>query len=579
MKNIIKKSTLTYVLAVCILAISYLSSCKKTVYPLLVNPGLNIAGYFEANAQFSLFDQILEKTGYAGFLGAYGAYTVFAPNNDAVNLYLKSMGKTTVDQVNIDTLKDMVKFHIIQDTITTGGFKDGKLATPTIYGQYITTGAVNIGGVSSYIVNQQALVLQSNILLGNGIVHAIDHVLRPAKFTIAQLLEKNTKYSIFYQALRATTFYDTLNVAPANATNKARPYLTVLAVSDSVFNTIGITSYNSQADITHSLKYKYSNTGNPANAADSLYKYVAYHILPEFSFLSDIISTPSHNTLAPQEVITDELIGTTILINNDTFNGVLEPGIPVDRANSNIPATNGVLHSTKQNYKIKVRSPTRVDWDLADQPEFRSQTTIFRRANKGTVNYSGPAVFTNITINGGYISYFCEASTTTRFYWWDDELIIGNFRPTTGQMTQLIFKTPTIIKGKYKVWFMWRTSSQKSGAQFFFDGGNGVQQPLQNIITAWTNNMPSNSSTDTGPVLESKGYKRYSAAANTDNTQIAILLGVVDVQTTDKHLLIMNAIGGGATATTTADMIQFIPIDQDQLNPRFNRDGTLFTKL
>ncbi|MEO6523398.1 MAG: fasciclin domain-containing protein [Mucilaginibacter sp.] len=571
MKSIIKKSTLTYVLAVCILAISYLSSCKKTVYPLLVNPGLNITGYFEANPQFSLFDQILEKTGYAGFLGAYGAYTVFAPNNDAVNAYLKGMGKTTVDQVNIDTLKDMVKFHIIQDTITTGGFKDGKLATPTIYGQYITTGAVNISGVSSYIVNQQALVLQSNILLGNGIVHAIDHVLKPAKFTIAQLVEKNPKYSIFYQALKATTFYDTLNVAPANATNKARPYLTMLAVSDSVFNTIGITSYAT-------LKTKYSNTGNPANPADSLYKYVAYHILPEFSFLSDIISTPSHNTLAPQEVITDALIGTTILINNDTFNGVLEPGVPVDRANSNIPATNGVLHSTKQNYKIKVRSPTRVDWDLADQPEFRSQTTIFRRAGKSTVAYNGPLAFTNITINGGNISYFCESSTTSRFYWWDDELVITNFRPTTGQMTQVIFKTPTIIKGKYKVWFMWRTSTSKPGAQFFFDGGNGVQQPLQNIITAFTNNMPSGSSTDTGPVLESKGYKRYSAAPNTDNVMISILLGVVDVQTTDKHLLYMNAIGTAAAGSITADMIQFIPVDQDQLNPRFNRDGTLFTK-
>jgi len=570
MKNIIKKSTLTYVLAVCILAISYLSSCKKTVYPLLVNPGLNITGYFEANTQFSLFDQILERTGYAGFLGAYGAYTVFAPNNDAVNLYLKGMGKTTVDQVNIDTLKDMVRFHIIQDTITTGGFKDGKLATPTIYGQYITTGAVNIAGVSSYIVNQQALVLQSNILLGNGIVHAIDHVLKPAKFTIAQLVQNNPKYSIFNQALKATTFYDTLNIAPANATNKARPYLTLFAVSDSVFNTIGISSYAT-------LKTKYSNTGNPANPADSLYKYVAYHIVPEFSFLSDIISVPSHNTLAPQEVITDVLIGTNILINNDTFNGILEPGVTVDRGNSNIPATNGVLHATLQNFKIKVRSPTRVDWDLADQPEFRSQTTIFRRAGQKTVTYNGPLTFTNIILNGGSVNYTCDASTSANFYWWDDHLDINNFRPIpAGQLTQVILKTPTIIKGKYKVWFNWRASTTKAGAQFFFEGGDGVQQPLQNIITAFNINMPSGSSTDTGPVLESKGYKRYSAAPNTNSTMISILLGVVNVITTDKHFIYMNAIGTAGSGTITADMIQFIPIDQDQENPRFNRNGTLF---
>lgn len=577
MKRIIRKSTLTYIVTVCILAVTYLSSCKKTAYPLLVNQGLNITGYFEANSQFSLFDQILERTGYSGFLGAYGAYTVFAPNNDAVNLYLKNMGKASVDQVNIDTLKDMVKFHIIQDTITTGGFKDGKLSTPTMYGQYITTGATNIGGNSSYIVNQQALVLQSNILLGNGIVHVIDHVLRPAKFTIAQLIEQNpSKYSIFYQALKETTFYDTLNVLPANATNKARPYFTIFAVSDSVFKTLGITNYNKTNDIT-SLRFKYSNTHNPANKADSLYKYIAYHILPEFSFLSDIISSPSHNTLAPQEVITDVLLGTNILINNDTFNGILEPGAPIDRANSNIPATNGVIHATSQNYKIKVRSPTRVDWDLADQPEFRSQTTIFRRAGKSTVSYNGPLVFTNITLNGGSINYACVSSTTADFYWWDDLLTITNFRPTpAGQLTQVIFKTPTIIKGKYKVWFMWRSSTTKAGAQFFFDGGDGVQQPLQNIITSFSNNMPSGSDVDTGPVLESKGYKRYSAAPNSNNKMVAILLGVVNVITTDKHLLYMNAIGTAASGTITADMVQFIPIDQDQENPRFNRNGSLF---
>jgi uncharacterized surface protein with fasciclin (FAS1) repeats len=569
MKKYIKKNWLLSVLAIFI-AMATLSSCKKTTYPLLVNPGLNITQYFENNpTQFSLFDQILERTGYSGFLGAYGAYTVFAPDNNGVNLYLKGLGKTSVDQVDVNVLKDMVRLHVIQDTLTTANFTDGKLPTPTLYGQFLTTGATNINGVSSYTVNKQATILQTNLRFGNGIVHVIDHVLLPATLTIAQTIAQNPKYSIFSQALTATGFYDTLNVAASANTNPNRKYFTLLAQTDSVFIANGISSFAA-------LKAKYSFTGNPLNnPTDSLYLFVAYHILAENSYLSDIISVGSHATLATGEVISDVLQGQTILINNDTFNGILEPGIPIDRPNSDVTTTNGVLHSALGNIHIKVRTPARVDWDLGDQPEFRKQTTIFRRAGQTTINYT-PGQLVDIMVNGGLINYSCDASTSTNFYWWDDHLNLGTstagFRSTpAGLWNDCVFRTPTIIKGKYKVWFSWRSGGENGGAQFFFDG-----QPLQNVITAFTTGMPNG--TDSDPVLESKGYKRYSAAPSTNTTQVSILLGVVNVATTDRHLLEMVAINGGNNSTITADMIQFIPIDDDQEYPRFARNGTLIPR-
>jgi len=116
-------------LAICFAALAFLPGCKKVQYPLVpLNQTLNITSYLEANpSQFSLFDQILQRTGYDGFLNAYGAYTVFVPNNDAINLYLKSRGKTLVSDINVDTLKDLVRFHVILgDTITSTYFVDGK---------------------------------------------------------------------------------------------------------------------------------------------------------------------------------------------------------------------------------------------------------------------------------------------------------------------------------------------------------------------------------------------------------------------------------------------------------------------
>src|SRR5471030_3062208 len=141
MKKILSKTRLLLVTLVCLIAGLYLTGCKKTVYPILVNSQFNITVYIENDpTDFSLFDQILQKTGYDGFLQAYGEYTVFVPNNSAVTLYMKSKGKTSIDQLSVDSLQNLVRYHVIQnDTINTTYFIDGKLRTPTMFSQYLTS--------------------------------------------------------------------------------------------------------------------------------------------------------------------------------------------------------------------------------------------------------------------------------------------------------------------------------------------------------------------------------------------------------------------------------------------------------
>jgi uncharacterized surface protein with fasciclin (FAS1) repeats len=574
MKKISTKGRLLLVMVFCLATSFYLTSCKKTVYPLLTNNLLNITGYIENDpAHFSLFDQILQRTGYDGFLQAYGAYTIFVPTDDAVKLYMKSKGKTSINDFNVDSLKDLVRYHVIQnDTINTSFFIDGKLRTFTMLdNQYLTTGVVNINGVSSYLVNGQALMLQSNIVCGNGILHVIDHVLQQPTKTIAQLLSSNPKYTIFTQALVATTFYDTLNVASKN--NNLKAY-TVFAQTDSVYQSIGIPNFAA-------LKAKYSTLGSdPTKPTDGLYAYVAYHIIAENSYLTDILSKTSHISLSPgQDVISDVLQGTTIQLDYDLINGVQYPGVSVDRPNSNIPATNGVLHTVLGDLFIKVFPPTRVDWDLADQPEFRKQTSIFRVAGKSTVGLNSP--LTNITFNSpaANVTYSCQAAGNNTYYWWNDFISLNNFRNTSGQLTDITFTTPVIIKGKYKVWISYQHTSETSGIQFFFDG-NAMQNLVPNIFNTYLGNTADVS--DSGPVLESKGWKRYTEAPvsttknNFYNTVALFYCGTVNITTTDRHLFKLVAIGAANANATGFDMVQFIPYDQDQETPRyFRRDGSI----
>jgi len=436
--------------------------CKREALVYNTTSDTNITSYLEKYPEsFSEFKKVLDLTGNASYLNAYGAYTLFAPNNDAIKAYLVEKGKTTIEQIDIAELKDLVRFHLLSDTIRSNTFTDGKLPSLTMFGQYLITGAKNVDGKTSVVVNRQANILQSDISVGNGIIHVIDHVLQPAKFSVAQLIENNPKYSIFNLALKATGLYDTLNILPANNPISSKKFLTVLAESDSVLKVAGFNDYAA-------LKAKYCTTGNPKNITDSLHLLMAYHILYEAKYLADIASSQSQATLAPLEIVTSSLIGTTILINDVTFLGIHEPGAPLDRAASDNSATNGVLNSVKQHYTLKIRKPVRVDWDIADQPEIRKLTAIFRKSTS-TVSWTKTAgnPFVDINWQDGAMAFgptysWSLTSTITRYMLYSDMLML----PTGGPNRVLSwdFRTPLIVRGKYKVWIGYRNQKQSGSS-------------------------------------------------------------------------------------------------------------------
>jgi uncharacterized surface protein with fasciclin (FAS1) repeats len=544
------------------------SGCIKESLVYNTTSDVNITAYLEKYPdQFSEFRKVLDLTGTASFLSAYGAYTLFAPTNDAIGIYLQGKGKTSVDQVDVSELKDMVRFHLLSDTIRSNSFTDGKLPSLTMFGQYLITGARNVDGITKVVINRQANVVQSDITVGNGIIHIIDQVLTPAKFSVAQLVENNPKYSIFTQALKETGFYDTLNILPVNNPNPKKKFLTLLAESDSVLNVAGFSTYAA-------LKARYCNTGNPANLSDSLHLFVAYHIIYDAKYLADIATSQSQTTLAPLEIISSSMTGTTILLNDVTFLGIHEPGSPIDRKASDNSATNGVLNSVLKHYTLKIRNPVRVDFDVADQPEIRKLTSIFRKSTT-TVGWvqTGGNPFRDIAWQDGAMAFgptysWSTASTITRYMLYADMLMI----PTGGPNRVLWweFRTPLIVRGKYKVWIGYRNQKQSGSSlnvnQILVDG---VALPR---LLEFTVARP----VGTDSELEAQGWKQYSE--NADAVIGARLIGIVDIKTTDRHIVRIQNITGTQN-NNNLDLIQFIPINDDQVYPRFKPDGTLIPRI
>ena len=537
-----------------ILAAFCAGSCKKQDLRLSTTDDVNIASYLAKYPDsFSLWTQILQRTEINNFLDMYGSYTVFAPTNSGVQGWLNANNIPNVESADVNRLKDIVKFHILQDTLSTPAFKDGKLPVPTMHGQFMITGATNEGGVSSYKINRQALVTQSNIRLGNGYVHVIDHVLEPAKLSIAAALAANPNYSIFVQALQKTGLYNVLDTV---YTDSSKRWKTVLAESNRALADSGITSYAA-------LQARYSKS-DPKDPLDSLHLYVAYHIIPGIQFLGDIINAPSYLTLQPQEVISTKLINNEVVINEDEFNGVVEKGVLLVRTKSDNAATNGVWHDANAHFVAKVRKPTAVYWDLATFPEIMKQPAYYKKQGY-TFNKSNqddrPIGDIDWHYSGeNYVGYlYSTTNSFTNFACNNDALQIPLGAPSNNNRAQWVeFTTPPIIKGRYKVWICYR--NRNAVTINVRVNGELMQRPV---------NAGQGYPGGTDAELESLGWKKYTQGGSFAGR----LVGTVDLKTTERQKLRMEAISG-SNREIIFDMVHFIPVNEVQYLPRFAPDGS-----
>ena len=526
-------------------------SCRKVPIVYSTTDEVNIVGYIDEHLDsFSLFRDMLSVSGYDGFLNAYGSYTLFLPTNSAVEGYLKSKNKSSVDQLNVDSVKSFLKFHLIADTVYTISFNDGKLPYLTMYGQYLVTGASNTTGTTLYRVNRQANVIESNLREGNGVIHVIDHVLEPSTRSLAELVADNPRYSIFAQALKETGIYDSLNIAAKDNADTTKNWMTLFAQSDSVFKANDINSYAE-------LKNKYSNTGNPKNPNDSLHLFVAYHIIDRANYLADIVSATSYTTWAPLQALTVKYQNDSILLNDDEFNGIHEEGVFLGSTGSDESATNGVLHDATSLLYIKQRSPFAVFWDVCKYPEIMNLPSIYGKDKYAYPWDQLPAFIKTSGVKGPQIQYIGNTGDPVANH---DYLSvpIGSNRSAWFEL-----KTPLIVAGTYKVWICWRRNAPNIITQVAVDSIT-----MQRTFDKGSY-LPSIPAGQEG-VLEAQGWKQYTVGWA--SSVPSYLVGTVTLNTTGQHTIRFTALSGGG-GDFWLDMVQFIPVDADQQWPKFDNLG------
>lgn len=523
-------------------------SCTKENFTETTDTSPNINSFLATQEDYSLFAEAIAQAGAASYLDAWGTYTVFAPNNNAMQAFLQSEGKGSVGDLSESDVKDLVNLHIIQDTVSTGQFRDGKIQRNSVFGMFITTAVQNIEGESYFVLNKESKIIMPNIRTGNGVVHGVDKVFTKVTNTVAQAIESDPNLSLFAEALQLTGLDELLNQ------RVAEQFFSVLAVSNSAFAQRGFNTIQDLVD-------KYSQTGNPKNPEDSLYMHIAYHILPDLKYVSDLAFSSSHTTQVPREVLLVKVDREKILLNEEEWLGELEEGVEVDRQASDNTTVNGVLHYIKDDIYIKQRQPFRVDWDPGDQPELKV-AGVYRRGDlkipKGYLR--------DVTWGGAdnqMLDYFGVTSGNMGGAAYGDLLQVY----LRGAVIPWIeFKTPVIVRGRYKVWVGWRTRTD--------DGGNTVRTYINGEQLSRTlNNGEYRIRTLPERELEALGYKKHIAGSPSGvNNFNCKMVGIVDIDVTDRQTLRFEA-STNARAVFMIDFIQFIPIDQEQIYPQFDEQG------
>ena len=471
------------------------------------------------NKNYSQFARLLDTTKVIGLLNSYGQYTVFAPDNDAMNEYFTNKGKKGLADFTLDSLRIIAFDHIINGSkVLFINFSDGRLSDMSMSNRYFT---VSFDGKSETFINRNSRILNKDIIVHNGVIHAIDRVLDPSREGIVEAIKAKPEYSLFYQALIVTTMADSLLLDKDDSYNAAdhkdlilvkkednqwfyqdvpafRRYgFTALVESNTSYAARGITTIEDMADYAKSVYDAiYPQDASVTDYTDrrnSLNRYISYHLinkeLSKIKFIDaydtdhmlktvdmyEYIETMLENTLI--EVMKNRITGESNLFNS------VDPAstVRLHAANFDFESNNGVFHEIDKPliYSTSVDaylSSKRLRFDAASFfPELTNNNLRGSRsgANSNQSLYNEQSLHFQIPRN--YISRI-EASEQTvvgylagypRFQnYMADEIFLS---ATKGKLYNFTITTPPIPAGTYEIRFGYLTNGKRGVAQLYID--------------------------------------------------------------------------------------------------------------
>lgn len=167
--------------------------------------GEMMSEFLQNNPQYSMFASIVERGGMMDQLSAYGKYTLFAPNNDAVGAYLAKKNRS-LESLSAEECDTIARIHLIPDMYYTSEMREGTL-TQNMMGR-------NVDIRFDKDENQRGIVIVNDIArtyyelqddsVENGVVHPVNAVIENSNKAIGSKLSEDPAVSIYSLALKRT---------------------------------------------------------------------------------------------------------------------------------------------------------------------------------------------------------------------------------------------------------------------------------------------------------------------------------------------------------------------------------------
>ena len=131
----------------------------------------SIMGVINNTRYFSKFKYIIEKAMMNDILGSQQAnFTLFIPTD-------LGLGDKNLADIDVGSARQIVKSSMLDRKITSELLEDSPASFFMTNDPYNRIFVRNIGGVT--YINDDIKIIQKDIIIGNGIIHVIDKLLRP----------------------------------------------------------------------------------------------------------------------------------------------------------------------------------------------------------------------------------------------------------------------------------------------------------------------------------------------------------------------------------------------------------------
>ena len=277
--------------------------------------------------KYSHFITLLKRAELFGLLSTYGQYTLFLPDNDAVEKYVQEQDSiywttkdtpapvyTGVTSPLVEELSDsmanvIARMHLIEGNYHTAEFGEGAIANWNFYDRALVVSYKVVDERFYIMINNNSAILDGDNQVENGIIHIINKPINSQPSYLAGQIEKYDFFRLFSTAISETKFGDKISQEidhsyvldennvyyqynPALLPKKKYIKYTAFIEPDEVFHKQGIYTLDDLKAFAEKW-YGTEDRDNPRSPKNALNKFVAYHFIDGEVPYNRIVPSPS----------------------------------------------------------------------------------------------------------------------------------------------------------------------------------------------------------------------------------------------------------------------------------------------